>query len=427
MNILIVDDGIVSRTKMETILKTVGVCTVEEHARNALETFEAALASGRPFDLVTLDIQMPDMDGIELLHTLRQLEQDQLRPDQPRARIFMVTSQADKDSLITCLQAGCDGFIVKPFNRETLFEKLRLKGLPVDEPKAPAVSRDPGTPGAGESRRSLIDSVALALKEDLVRFPTLPDIDSRLKILVRQSADREEVIGLLKQDMLIAGSLIRLSNSSLYRGLETNRTLEEAVTRLGMEETVRHVETLCYKSLYTEVGENSRSYIEGLWAHARTCAWTCQFLAEECRLQLEEDPFTLGLVHDIGRLVLFQIINKLKDVGMISNETSQEVMYTALDAYHGEFGAVLLKRWEFSDVYAEVARFHDSPETALRPSRELVLVGFANRLSHHFKKPVDEFVADPRAIFCADQLALTDQTIRELFLRARMFVTDRMG
>ncbi|GAB6097501.1 hypothetical protein JCM14469_37550 [Desulfatiferula olefinivorans] len=83
-------------------------------------------------------------------------------------------------------------------------------------------------------------------------------------------------------------------------------------------------------------------------------------------------------------------------------------------------------RWGFSEVYAQVARFHDAPEAAHGGSRDLLLVGLANRLSHHLSKTVRECFSDPRVMFCAEGLGIDERMLPDLFLRARMFVADRM-
>ncbi|MFA6010607.1 MAG: HDOD domain-containing protein [Desulfobacteraceae bacterium] len=399
MNILIVDDDFVSRTKMRTIIQSLGTCIDEEIAQNALENFEKALDEGRPFDLVTLDIHMPVMDGTEMLYRIREAEKKRNIPKASRAKVIMVTSQSDKDSLITCLQAGCDGFVVKPFTRETLFKKFETVGLKTDDSNN--VSEDIKSKPQPGKRKNLIEEVSKALKGDTVNLPSLPDINTRLKEMVQKQINTAEITDLLKKDMLIASSLISLSNSPLFRGVGKNKTLEEAIGRLGIDQTFKHVEMLCQRALYSDVSKKYSAYVENLWKHAQACAYAAQFVADHLRVTLLEDPFTLGLVHDIGRLILLQIIGKLEEVGPTGDDVDENVLYTTLDSHHGEFGAALLSKWGFSETFANVAKFHDCPDKAERMSPELALISFVNVLVNNPKKTTEELTVHPLVVtFC---------------------------
>jgi HD-like signal output (HDOD) protein len=364
-----------------------------------LEDFEKALDEGRPFDLVTLDIHMPVMDGTEMLYRIREAEKKRNIPKERKAKVFMVTSQSDKDSLITCLQAGCDGFVVKPFTRETLFKKLEAIGLKTDAPNAG--SKDQKSKTQPGKRKSLIEEVSQALKGDTVSLPSLPDINTKLKEMTQKQINTAEITDLLKKDMLIASSLISLSNSPLFRSVGKNKTLEEAIGRLGIDQTFKHVEMLCQRALYSDVSKKYSAYVENLWKHAQACAYAAQCVAGHLRVSFLEDPFTLGLVHDIGRLILLQIIGKLEEVGPTGDDVDENVLYPTLDAHHGEFGAALLRKWGFSETFATVAKFHDCPDKAERMSSELALISFVNILVNNPEKTTEELTEHPMVMtFC---------------------------
>jgi two-component system chemotaxis response regulator CheY len=124
MKILVVDDELVSRMKMQKIMSGVGDCVAVANGDQALTRFKKALEAERPFDLVTLDVLMPEMDGTEVLSKIRQIEEQKQIPKEQRVKILMVTSQSDKNTVIICIQAECDDYIVKPFDREMIMEKL---------------------------------------------------------------------------------------------------------------------------------------------------------------------------------------------------------------------------------------------------------------------------------------------------------------
>ncbi len=124
MKILIVDDELVSRKKMQKIMESFGECDAVDSGKAAMSAFKKAWESWTPFDLITLDVSMPDMDGTEVLCELKEIEKEKGIPKEKQVKILMVTSSSDKDTIITCIQAECDDYAVKPFDKEIISEKI---------------------------------------------------------------------------------------------------------------------------------------------------------------------------------------------------------------------------------------------------------------------------------------------------------------
>jgi two-component system, sensor histidine kinase and response regulator len=88
--------------------------TLADDGRQAVDAFQA----GR-FDLVLMDVQMPEMDGFEAVAAIRALEHAQGRPHTP---IVAVTAHAMVGDREKCLQAGMDAYLAKPLRRQLLFD-----------------------------------------------------------------------------------------------------------------------------------------------------------------------------------------------------------------------------------------------------------------------------------------------------------------
>ncbi len=126
MKTLVVDDELVSRKKMIKILNDFSQCDSVKNGKAAVRVFRAAIEAGTPYDLVTLDIFMPDLDGTRILSMLREIEVElNLKV---KAKILMVTSHSDTETVKACL-GKCNGYVVKPFNREILVDKLTKLSL----------------------------------------------------------------------------------------------------------------------------------------------------------------------------------------------------------------------------------------------------------------------------------------------------------
>jgi len=122
--ILVVDDELVSRKKMKKILTKYGVCTDVDTGQKAVLVFARALQSGEPFDMISLDIGLPDANGTEVVLQIRKLEEEHAPGDYKAVKILMVTGRSDRDSVLTSIQAGCDQYVIKPIDPALIAEKL---------------------------------------------------------------------------------------------------------------------------------------------------------------------------------------------------------------------------------------------------------------------------------------------------------------
>ncbi|MCR9256052.1 MAG: response regulator [Alphaproteobacteria bacterium] len=117
-SVLIVDDSATVRKILTRMMYQLpGAYEVEEaqDAETAIRMMRAGL-----FDTVLLDLTMPGLDGLAAL--------PMLKAENPDARIFIVTSHNDRDTVVACQAAGADGFLVKPVHPENLRKLMELNG-----------------------------------------------------------------------------------------------------------------------------------------------------------------------------------------------------------------------------------------------------------------------------------------------------------
>jgi two-component system chemotaxis response regulator CheY len=128
MKMLVIDDEIVSRKKMMRIINEFGTCEEVESGRTALDMVKTALAEWKLYDLITLDVSMPDIGGIEVLTTIREMEKGLGLDKEEQAKILMVTAHSDMKTVKAC--AGkCDGYVIKPFNKKGMVDKFKQLGF----------------------------------------------------------------------------------------------------------------------------------------------------------------------------------------------------------------------------------------------------------------------------------------------------------
>lgn len=229
-------------------------------------------------------------------------------------------------------------------------------------------------------KSTIIGEIAIRLKQGEINLPSIPEINMKFQELIAEGADYRQIADLLKHDVAISSKLISVSNSAMYRGMSENNNLEQCIARLGMEATRQYVNVISNRALYTVRQKKYLPFIERLWQHSLACAYASQTTAQMLEIKSENDLFALGLFHDLGKLVLLQIIAELEMKGSMSGEIKEEELLNTVQAHHGRFGAVLLKRWNFSDAYTMIALHHHDLWGVENISDELLIVHFADAL-----------------------------------------------
>ena len=122
LSILVAEDNEINALLMRSLLTKLGHrVVIATHGEAALESWTAARSAGAPYDLVLMDIQMPQLDGIEAAKRIRAHEAGE--PGR-RTPILALTANTLVEDRYACFEAGMDGFLIKPLDREKLEEAL---------------------------------------------------------------------------------------------------------------------------------------------------------------------------------------------------------------------------------------------------------------------------------------------------------------
>ncbi|MBF9014677.1 MULTISPECIES: response regulator [unclassified Oceanispirochaeta] len=122
VRVLIVDDEELTRKLVSQVLRSVGYDVVGE-ATNGVEALEM-FKMYKP-EMVTMDVRMPQMDGISALKQLKIID--------PGASVVMLTNENDKETVTQIIKAGALNYIVKPIKRQTILQKLREARISIYE------------------------------------------------------------------------------------------------------------------------------------------------------------------------------------------------------------------------------------------------------------------------------------------------------
>ncbi len=129
MKILVVEDELASMKYISNIMRKYGECDTSSNGLEAVKLFEAGLNS-TPYNLICMDIMMPEMDGQEALKKIRQLEELFSIPPKREVKVMMTTALDDPKNVMNALyKGGASEYLVKPItvdDVEAAMKKMKL-------------------------------------------------------------------------------------------------------------------------------------------------------------------------------------------------------------------------------------------------------------------------------------------------------------
>lgn len=132
MRILIAEDDPECRRIMYLYLAPLGNCDAVADGRIALECVRRAMHQGNHYDLICLDIMMPNLDGHQTLKKIRDMENHEDISFEERAKIIMITAMGDSEHVMNALNESCNAYIVKPVDKALLYKEIYSMGLASD-------------------------------------------------------------------------------------------------------------------------------------------------------------------------------------------------------------------------------------------------------------------------------------------------------
>lgn len=225
------------------------------------------------------------------------------------------------------------------------------------------------------------------LLDNVEQLVSLPAACMRLNEMVNDPSCSATDLGrVINQDVALTARLLRIANSPMY-GLSTQvETVSRAVAVLGMKQ-VRDL-ALASAAIKTFEGiPNTLVSMRSFWEHSIFCALCARTLAMDCLRNQREAVFVAGLLHDMGKLVLY---NQLPDLSRRSLEASangskslesQIAEGEIIGFDHAEVGGELARRWALPVSLQESIVFHHDPDRAEQHRVEVAIVHIANSLA----------------------------------------------
>lgn len=276
---------------------------------------------------------------------------------------------------------------------------------------------------SGENSEDTRKEKVRLIVEKASNLPTLPDVVMRIAEMVDSPQTTGRQLGAeIAKDQVISAKVLKLVNSGFYGFSQTISTIPHAVTMLGFN-AVKSLVLSC------SVLDSMNEAFPGLWEHSMACARTCTLIADHLGMSDAEELSTIGLLHDLGKVVVYQILEGAFTRVRLRVEKKHMLVYQAeeevLGVNHGEVGGWLLEKWALpAKLTAPIVDHHD-----FRPRRDhaerTALVHLADILcrAEAFGNGGDRKIPrlDPSALVLLD---MTIDDVREVMGRMNEELSD---
>jgi len=221
--------------------------------------------------------------------------------------------------------------------------------------------------------------------QNLGELPPLPQVATRvIRITADSDTSTEQLQNLIRTDQALTSQILKVANSAMFGRMREVSTLTQAILTLGFSTTRSVVLASSVKNLFTRGPAGLQERI--LWEHALVTALTGSAFSKAMRFPIAEEVFLAGLMHDIGKSVMFlkfpesygTMLRQLQEDG--GDGLSMELDTFGFD--HAMVGEALLASWNLSEGIEVVARWHHDPlQAAVEHQRLVALVALGNQMA----------------------------------------------
>lgn len=226
--------------------------------------------------------------------------------------------------------------------------------------------------------------------EELRDLPTLPKVALEVRRIVSDpKSSMTDLMEVISKDPPISSRVLRIANSA-YLGVPRKiDNLRTALVILGTKEISNLVMTITILRLFP-ASESGGIDITKFWTHSAACAEVTAGLYEGLRLPVPASAYFAGLLHDIGKIILYQYFHeyhvKCHQLAQKANISAVEAELQVIGVDHGHIGGWLTQRWNLPDEISRAVSQHHLRPVDVAPFSLPVMVHWANRLAHLFEQ-----------------------------------------
>ncbi|CAB1075563.1 HDIG domain protein [Olavius algarvensis Delta 1 endosymbiont] len=232
------------------------------------------------------------------------------------------------------------------------------------------------------------------IKRTMETIQPIPQVALKiLRLIDEEEYDIKALTAEIRKDQVISAKTLQLCNSVMFAGTKKIESLDHALIYIGLQTLVKLVISASVDNYYSSAGMGYSLCKGGLFHHAIGTAIISEKLAELTGRVKPGLAYTVGLLHDIGKVVLDQYVTsaypllyrKLSDEGTSFSDTEKAIL--GID--HTEIGSELARNWSFPESLIDVIRYHHRPEDAFHSLELTHTVYVADLLMSRFNSGLE--------------------------------------
>jgi HD-like signal output (HDOD) protein len=197
---------------------------------------------------------------------------------------------------------------------------------------------------------------------------TAPELYTRLEeMMAKPDVTLQQIGALIAEDAGLVGRLLRLTNSSLYQLSGSVDTVDRALAIVGTKQVKELVLANSVLDWFSDL-PNDLISMDMFWKHSIACGCAARVIAKTRGLPDVERFYLMGLMHDIGRLVLYGKAPKIAVSALTAAKKDETLLYNVemdmLGYNHADVGRKLLEQWQLPAAQIAAVGYHHNPSQA---------------------------------------------------------------
>ena len=234
-------------------------------------------------------------------------------------------------------------------------------------------------------------------------LPPVPHVAAKMMELVGdEGTSVKELQKVISADPALTARILKMANSVFYSFDQKISTLSHAIVILGFRAVQSMAIAASSRSLFVKKGAEFGLKERLLWEHSIGCAMGCRQVSRMISYEQEETAFIAGLLHDIGKAVLNQVIPKKygRIVEKVYNDRKPfaEIESEMLGFDHSHIGALIAQKWNFSWDMVEAIAYHHSPDAVGSGGGLSAILAVSNEICKRMGVGLEKPTEDPPPI-----------------------------
>lgn len=210
---------------------------------------------------------------------------------------------------------------------------------------------------------SVLAGVFAQLDDALRDLPVLPEVPQRILTMVHDPlTSMSDLARVVNEDAAITLKILRMANSAFYGGVQEVKDLNVACARLGMRGVVNIVQAVAHSNLYKTNDPRFKKVMQELWRHSIATAHAAELVAARTGQAQDQMPFVAGLVHDVGKLVLLDLITTKYQGPAGRLKESPALLAKVLTVFHPTVGLHVVQRWKQPPEFGVTTFYSPHPD-----------------------------------------------------------------